>query len=76
MKCSTLHCKTLSQNDTLGKKAGQFLQTRKTAGELQVSKAGIYCATNPKYVALAFAALLATETSKSKLLLCDASDCC
>lgn len=49
------------------------------AGEWQLSKAQeipIYCATNPKYVALAFAALLATEAVKSKLLLCDASDCC
>lgn len=67
---------TLSQNDILGKKARQFLQTRQMAGELQLSKVGIYCSTNPKYVALTFAVSLATETVKSKLLLCDASDCC
>lgn len=65
---------TLSQNDILGKKARQFLQTRKMAGELQLGKIGIRCATKPKYVALAFATLLATEIVKSMLLL-DASDC-
>lgn len=44
------------ENDILGKKARKFLQAGKTAGELQLSKVGIYCATNPKYMALALAA--------------------
>lgn len=63
-----LHCHDFVVADILGGKARQFLQTTKTAGESQLSKVGICCVTNPKCMALAFAALLAKETMKSKLL--------
>ena len=65
-----LHCHDFVVDDILGRKARQFLQTTKTAGESKLSKVGICCATNPKYVALAFAALLAKNPGKSKLLFC------
>lgn len=61
MKCSIiscmLHCHDFVVADILGRKARQFLQTTRTAGESQLSEVGICCATNSKHVALAFAAL-------------------